>query len=80
MLGISKVIVTCNSEISACCRGHFQKCYVAKTSQITEEVQMPLDVSLQAEDGERKVQNICDDNGGIYLEAATEDFLCGQTK
>ena len=36
---------------------------------------MPLVVSSQAEDGERKVQHICDDNGDVYLEIATKDSL-----
>jgi hypothetical protein len=36
---------------------------------------MPLNVSSQAEEGERKVQNIGEDNGGVYLEAATKDSL-----
>jgi hypothetical protein len=34
---------------------------------------MPLNVNSQAEEGERKVQNIRDDNVGVYLEAATKD-------
>ena len=39
---------------------------------------MPLDVSSQAEDCERKVQNIWYDNGDVYLGTATKEsfFLC----
>jgi hypothetical protein len=36
-------------------------------------VQIPLDVNSQAEDGDREVQNICDDNGDDYLETATKE-------
>ena len=34
---------------------------------------MPLDVSSQAEDCERKVQNIWYDNGDVYLGTATKE-------
>ena len=59
----------------ACFRGNSGKCHVAYTSQVTEEVEMPLDVSSQAEGGEREVQNICDDNEDGYLETATKECL-----
>jgi len=59
----------------ACFQGHSRKCHVANTSQITEEVQMPLGVRSNAEDGEREVRNIYDDNGDVYLETATTESM-----
>jgi hypothetical protein len=41
---------------------------------------MPLDVSSYAEDGERKVQNVCDEKGDVYLQTATTEFLFVRAK
>jgi hypothetical protein len=39
-------------------------------------MQMPLDIRSEKEDGERKVQNICNDSGDVYLvETATKEPL-----
>jgi len=62
------------------CQGHSLKCHVANTNQITDEVQMPLGVTPNAEDGEREVQNIYDDNGDVYLETATTESLFVRAK
>jgi hypothetical protein len=80
MSGISRVIVTCNSANPLVVEAILKNVNVADTSQITEEVQMPLSVSSQAEDGERKVQNICDDNRDVYLQTATKDSLFVRAK
>jgi hypothetical protein len=80
ILGISRVIVTCISANPLAVEGHSKKCHFTNTSQIREEVQMPLDVSSQAEDGGRKVQNMCDDNGDVYLETATKESLFVRAK
>jgi hypothetical protein len=36
---------------------------------------MPLDISSEKEDGEREVQNICDDSENVYRETATKECL-----
>jgi hypothetical protein len=62
-------------------RGYSWKCHVADSSQITAEVQKLFDVTSPAEEGDIKVQNLCDDNEDDNLERVIEEcFACEAEK